>query len=141
VDTDTSRVVDTDAAVRNWIARYSLAWKGHDADAVSKLYADDAVYRSHPFRDPLRGHNGVFEYSRWAFDSETDVDLWFGDPVTDGDRATVEYWAVILDQHGKISTLAGNVVLRFAEDGRVTEHRDYWALEEGKRPPYDDWAG
>ena len=133
--------MDTHEAVRNWIERYSAAWKGHDADAVSKLYTDDAVYRSHPFRDALNGHAGVFEYSRWAFDSEADVDLWFGEPTAAGDRASVEYWAVILDQHGKIYTLAGTVVLRFAPDGRVAEHRDYWALEDGRRAPYDGWAG
>ena len=101
----------------------------------------EVVYRSHPFRDALNGHAGVFEYSRWAFDSEADVDLWFGEPTAAGDRASVEYWAVILDQHGKISTLAGTVVLRFAPDGRVAEHRDYWALEDGRRAPYDGWAG
>ena len=88
--------MDAHEAVRNWIERYSAAWKGHDADAVSKLYTEDAVYRSHPFRDPLSGHAGVFEYSRWAFDSEADVDLWFGEPIAADDRASVEYWAVIL---------------------------------------------
>ena len=133
--------MDAHEAVRNWIERYSAAWKGHDADAVSKLYTEDAVYRSHPFRDPLSGHAGVFEYSRWAFDSEADVDLWFGEPIAADDRASVEYWAVILDQHGKISTLSGTVVLRFASDGRVAEHRDCWALEDGRRAPYDGWAG
>ena len=133
--------MDAHEAVRHWIARYSAAWKGHDADAVSRLYADDAVYRSHPFRDAVHGHNGVLEYTRWAFSSQQDVDFWFGEPFTAGDRAAVEYWAVILDQHGKISTLAGTVVLRFAADGRVAEHRDYWALEEGRRTPYDSWVG
>ena len=126
--------MDAHEAVRNWIERYSAAWKGHDADAVSKLYTDDAVSRSHPFRDALNGHAGVFE-------SEADVDLWFGEPIAAGDGASVEYWAVILDQHGKISTLAGTVVLRFATDGRVAEHRDYWALDEGRRAPYDGWHG
>jgi len=77
----------------------------------------------------------VLEYTRWAFSSEEDVDFWFGDPITDADRAAVEYWAVILDQHGKTSTLAGTVVLRFAADGRVSEHRDYWRSKKGVAHP------
>jgi ketosteroid isomerase-like protein len=127
-------------AARHWIARYSAAWKGRDAEAISRLYAENAVYRSHPFRDALHGHSGVLDYTRWAFSSEKDVDFWFGEPIAAADRAAVEYWAVILDQHGKISTLAGTVVLRFAADGLVTEHRDCWVLEEGRRAPYDGWA-
>jgi hypothetical protein len=74
------------------------------------------------------------------FSSEEDVDFWFGEPITGGDRAAVEYWAVILEQGGHISTLAGTVVLCFADDGLVVEHRDYWTLEEGRRPPYGGWA-
>jgi ketosteroid isomerase-like protein len=133
--------VDAAEAARAWIAGYSSAWKARDADAVASLYADDATYRSQPFREPLHGHAGVVEYTRWAFSSEQDVDFWFGEPLAAGDGAAVEYWAVILEPDGGISTLAGAVVLRFAEDGRVAEHRDYWAVEQGRRPPYDGWAG
>ena len=131
--------VDTHAAARRWVAGYSAAWKAHDADAVARLYAESALYRSHPFRDPLHGSRGVLDYARWAFSSEQDVDFWFGEPVADGDRAAIEYWAVILQHGGVMSTLAGTVLLRFAEDGRVTEHRDYWALDDGRRTPYEGW--
>jgi ketosteroid isomerase-like protein len=132
--------VDAHEAARRWVAGYSAAWKSRDADAVAALYADDAVYRSHPFRDAQTGHAGVLDYTRWAFSSEEDVDFWFGEPVAHDDRAVVEYWAVILEQGGHIATLAGAVVLRFADDGRVAEHRDYWAIEEGRRAPYDGWS-
>jgi ketosteroid isomerase-like protein len=133
--------VDPHEAARRWVSGYSAAWRGRDANLVASLYADDTVYRSHPFRDPLHGRGGVLEYSRWAFSSEQDVEFWFGEPVAAGDAAAVEYWAIILDQRGTISTLAGTVMLRFDESGRVAEHRDYWALEEGRRLPYDGWSG
>jgi len=134
------RDVDAGAAVRAWIKGYSAAWKARDADAVAAMYAEQAVYRSLPFRDPLHGRAGVLDYTRWAFSSEEDADFWFGEPVSEGDRAAVEYWAVILARGGAISTLAGTVLLRFDEDGRVLEHRDYWALEEGRKTPYDGWS-
>ena len=131
--------VDTHDAARRWVAGYGAAWKARDPDAVARLYAEDAIYRSHPFRDPLHGTGGVLEYARWAFSSEEDVDFWFGEPVADGDRASIEYWAVILQRDGAISTLAGTVILRFGGDGRVAEHRDYWVLQDGRHAPYDGW--
>lgn len=63
---------------------------------------------------------------------EGDPEVWFGEPVVDGDRAAVEYWA-ILRLEGKEQTLAGTTLLRFDAEGRVVEHRDYWALEQGRR--------
>jgi hypothetical protein len=132
--------VDTHEAARAWIDGYARAWKARDAELAGQLYAEDAIYRSHPFRDPHHGRAGMLEYTRWAFSSEEDADCWFGEPIVQGDRAAVEYWAVILELGGGISTLAGSVVLRFREDGKVTEHRDYWALEQTRRTPYDGWA-
>ena len=131
--------VDTHEAARRWVAGYSAAWKSHDAGAVARLYTEDGVYRSHPFRDPLHGAAGVREYTDWAFSSETDADVWFGEPLAEGNGAAIEYWAVILQRDGAISTLAGTVLLRFGDDGRVTEHRDYWALDDGRRAPYEGW--
>ena len=132
--------MDASAAVRGWVKGYSTAWEARDAEAVAAMYAENAVYRSLPFREPLHGRAGVLDYTRWAFSSEQDADFWFGEPVCEGDRAAVEYWAVILARDGAISTLAGTVLLRFDAEGRVLEHRDYWALEEGRRTPYEGWS-
>jgi hypothetical protein len=59
----------------------------------------------------------------------------FGDPVVDGDRAAVEYWAILRRRDGGEATLAGIAVLRFGADGLVVEQRDYWDLAEARRPP------
>ena len=67
-----------------------------------------------------------------AFAEEDAVECWFGEPVVSGDRAAVEYRALLTYQ-GREQTLAGTTLLRFAADGRVAEHRDYWAMEEGRR--------
>jgi hypothetical protein len=36
-------------------------------------------------------------------------------------------------------TLAGCAMARFAADGRITEARDYWHLQEGHAPP-QEWG-
>lgn len=59
-------------------------------------------------------------------------EVWFGEPVTSGDRAAIEYWATI-HVEGRELTLAGVSFLQFDRDGLVVEHRDVWAEAEGAR--------
>jgi len=131
--------VDALAAARAWIDGWSRAWPAEDADAVGALYTPDAVYRSHPFRPPHIGSEGARDYARQAFVDETLVEVRFGEPVASGNRAAVEYWA-ILEADGKELTLAGTTVLRFAADGRVEEHREYWSMGEGAMEPPPGWG-
>ena len=98
------------------------------------MYADDAVYSSHPFRQP----DSARSYAERAFGEEDLVQAWFGDPVVSGDRAAVEYWAVLRAQDEL--TIAGTALLRFDPDGRVRDHRDYWAQVEGRREPPTGWG-
>ena len=130
---------DAEEAARRWIEGWSRAWPAEDADAVAALYADDAVYRSHPFREPHLGTAGARAYAERAFGEETLVEAWFGEPIAAGNRAAVEYWA-ILSSAGKELTLTGTTVLRFARDGRVEEHREYWSLDDGAYRPPPGWG-
>lgn len=131
--------MDVEEFARSWVRGYSAAWSRRDPEGVAALYADDCVYRSLPFRDPHLGRAGVLDYTRATFGREMDADFWFGAPIASGDRAAIEYWAVILEAGGTIASLAGTVVLRFDGSGRCVEHRDTWALEEGRHSPYDGW--
>jgi uncharacterized protein (TIGR02246 family) len=134
--------MDADEAASRWAAAWTAAWKAHDVEAVVALYADDCVHRSTPFRPPHRGRQGVRDYVAGAFADEQGVDeVRFGTPVVRGDRASVEYWARLLDEHGAPSTLAGCAIARFDGDGLVAEVRDYWHVEAGHRPPPGDWGG
>jgi hypothetical protein len=131
--------MDAEAAVRAWIDAWKQAWPAKDAAAIAAMYADDARYLSHPFREPHRGSAGAGEYARSAFDDEDAVEIWFGEPVVSADRAAVEYWAILVSGERE-QTLAGTTVLRFAPDGRVADHRDYWSMEDGRREPPDGWG-
>ena len=75
-----------------------------------------------------------------VFEEASAVDVWFGEPVEDGERASVEYWATLVEPDGSESTLGGCHVMRFREDGLVAEARDYWHLEPGHRPPPQRWG-
>jgi hypothetical protein len=96
----------------------------------------------HPVPATHRGRQGVRDYVAGAFADEQGVDeVRFGTPVVRGDRASVECWARLLDEHGAPSTLAGCAIARFDGDGLVAEVRDDWHVEAGHRPPPGDWGG
>jgi hypothetical protein len=122
-------------AARRWAEVWQRAWPVADTDAVSELYAEDAVFYSHPFRD----RQAPAEYVAWAFGDQASAECRFGEPVAAGMRAAVDWWAVITDLDGGEQTVAGTSLLRFGDDGRVVEQRDAWAEEPGRRE-LPDWA-
>ena len=99
------------------------------------LYAPDAVFHSHPFRE----RQGPEEYVRWAFADQAEAECRFGEPVVGGDRAAVDWWGVITSTDGSVETVAGTSLLRFDGDGLVVEQRDAWAGEPG-RHQLQHWA-
>ena len=113
--------VDAHAAARAWVDGWSRAWPVGDVETVSALYAPDAVFYSHPFREP----QPPAEYAAWAF-------------AVARDRAAVDWWAVVTARDGSEETLAGTSLLQFGADGLVTEQRDAWAATPG-RHPLPDW--
>ncbi len=122
--------MDGEAAVRAWVEGWTRGWEAGDADAIGALYAPEAVYRSHPFREP---EMSARDYAARAFSDEELVECRYGEPVVDGDRAAVEYWAV-LAADGEEETLAGISLLRFGPDGLVVEQHDYWSMQPGRTP-------
>jgi hypothetical protein len=122
-------------SVTGWIAGWERAWNSGDPGFIDSIYTDDCVFRSHPFRDP----EDPRAYVRRVLPTEEEVDARFGAPVIEGDRATVEWWATLIEE-GQEVTLAGCSVLRFAADGRCREQRDYWSMTPGRRRPPDGWG-
>jgi hypothetical protein len=109
-------------------------WADHDTEPIAALYAPNAVFVSHPFREPQE----PADYAAWAFSDEDEADVRFGEPVVGDGCAAVEWWAIVR-YAGKESTLAGMSFLRFGLDGRVTEQRDYWSMEDGRRDAPPGW--
>jgi hypothetical protein len=127
--------VDTDRAARTWASVWERAWPLADVEAIAALYAPEAVFYSHPFREP----QAPAAYARWAFDDQAGAECRFGEPVVEGDRAAVAWWGAITAKDGSVETVAGTSLLRFDGDGLVLEQRDAWAGREG-RHELPDWA-
>lgn len=131
--------MDVRSAARHWADVWSRSWPTRDIDAIAALYADGAAYRSHAFRKPYIGPSGAREYVEEAFEGDDELECWFGEPLTTGPRAAVEWWAVF-QREGKDHTIAGTTILRFDDAGRVAEHCDYWYQEEGRYRAWPTWG-
>jgi hypothetical protein len=128
--------VDVESAARRWVDVWTRAWLEADVDAIAALYAPDAVFYSHPFRERRR----PADYVAWAFGDEDLVECRFGTPLIADDRAAVDWWAVLKSKEdGSLSSIAGTSLLRFDADGLVVEQRDAWGEAEGRRE-LPDWA-
>lgn len=122
-----------------WADGYARAWRQADPEAAAALYAEDALDYVAPFRPPNRGRAAVLAYSQRVFGEESEREVWFGEPVGEGGRGAVEWWATYVED-GREITLSGCSLLRFDSGGLVVEARNYWHEEEGRRPPPAGWG-
>ncbi|MBA3735071.1 MAG: nuclear transport factor 2 family protein [Actinobacteria bacterium] len=112
--------MDTGKAAQRWAEVWERGWREHDANAIAALYADEAFWQQHPFREPEAG------YLNRVFDEEESAQCKFETPIVDGDRAAVSWNAQTTLVDGGTEDLVGVSLLRFDSDGLVIEHRDIW---------------
>jgi SnoaL-like protein len=114
--------VETREAARRWARIWQVSWVAHDTSAIAGLYAADAIFQSHPFREaePVR------EYVERVFAEEASADPVFGEPLVEADRAVVEWRARTTLENGSEENLIGVSLLHFNAEGLVIEQRDIW---------------
>src|SRR4029453_11988578 len=98
---------------RRWADRYHAAWEADDPEAAAALYAPDCIFRSAPFREP----EPPLSYTTRVFPEARAGGVRFGEPVEEGDRAAVEWWATLVLPDGGEQAIAGCSILRFAHPG------------------------
>ena len=77
-------------------------------------------------------------YAEWAFSEQDEAEVWFGEPIVNGDRATCEYWGVVSFQGRRNDCRRRGDSLRCRRARH--DQRDYWNAEEGRREPPEGWA-
>ena len=125
--------------LRDWLDAYARAWEERDPAAAVALFTEDAVYRSHPFRQPSARRDGVEAYWEQATAGQRNIHVRFGEPIVAGEHVAAEWWTTMVEM-GEDVTIAGCLILRFAPDGRCQELREYWHLEPSRRTPHDGWG-
>ena len=131
--------MDARSAARRWAETWRRHWLAGEADPIADLYGPNARFRSGPFRAPHVGRAGAREYIEQAFATESHVTVAFGEPLVDGRRAAVPWWASYTED-GQRVTIAGTSLIRFDAGGLVEDQWDTWSLAEGEISPYQGWA-
>lgn len=123
----------------DWLERYRRAWIERDAEAASRLFTEDAIYREKPFEPPFVGREAIRNYWATVTASQLSVELRYGRAVVDGRRVAIEWWANLTTTDGPV-TLAGEFLLVFAESGECRELREYWLLTPSRVEPPSGWG-
>jgi hypothetical protein len=131
--------VDTVAAARRWADTWLREWPARNTEALIALYHAEVVYAGEAFRPPYRSAAQVRDYFVSVFAEEDELEAWFGTPIVDGDHASIEWWATLIEG-GAETTIAGTSTLRFDAAGLVIEQRDTWNQSAGRVAPYEGWG-
>jgi hypothetical protein len=120
--------------VEAWIDAYVLAWAANDAKAIGDLFADDARYYTHPFRDPWVGRDQIVR--GWMDDPDA-PGSWSADygPVAVYEKTgVVRGKTTYFNKDGSTRTEYANIyVIEFDDDGRATEFTEFFM--EANPPP------
>jgi len=131
--------VKTVDAARRWASVWRSGWESKDTDSIVALSTDEARHWSAPFRGPGIGRDGVRAYVQHSFDEEDEIHAWFAEPVVDGDRAAVAWWATLMEL-GKEISLAGTSLIHFDAEGLVRSQWDSWNQADGRFDPPPGWG-
>ena len=119
------------ATIDNWLASYGRAWQARDSVAFSELFSPDAAYYWTPLQEPKRGREAIASAVTAAFSRQRDIHFSF--KLLAGSAApTVAHWTCefIRISSGRRVTVDGIFVLRFDDQGRCEELREWWHSDE-----------
>lgn len=122
--------------LQSWIDAYVEAWRSNDAPRVGALFADDARYYTHPFREPWNGRDEIVR--KWL-EHPDPPESWKADYhalAVNGNTGVVRGKTTYLKKDGSIETEFANIyVIDFDQEGRATEFTE-WFMESS--PPARD---
>jgi hypothetical protein len=127
--------LDTWQAARLWAEAWKEGWEALDPEPIMARYAPTARHFTEPFREPSGSADEVRAYVERVLAEEEDPRVWIGQPIVDGDRAAIPWWASLREE-GADATLAGTSMLRFDADGLVIEQWDAWNQLDQRREPH-----
>ena len=115
--------------VERWMEVYRAAWISNVPNQVAALFTEDAIYSVSPFTEPWIGRDEIVR--RWVAGIQQDVELTYDVLAVDGDRAII-HWHVFTRNVGDPVRVEydGVLVVRFAPDGRCSEHREWYFRRE-----------
>ena len=118
-----------------WLERYFAAWRSNDPEEVAGLFALDAVYSYGPFGEPSVGRDAIVR--RWVDGGAPTAFTYRYEPLAVLANGGVVHWSVGFAHPSQPETrveLDGILVLTFDDEGRCTDHREWYATREVPAP-------
>jgi len=124
-----------ESGVERWLAGYVEAWRSYDPEAIGRLFAEDALYRYHPWDEPapshVRGRDAIVASWREDEDAPESWRAEYRPWLVHGDRAVAVGTSRYLAGDGSVESEYSNVFfLVFDDDGRCREFSEIYM----KRP-------
>lgn len=120
--------------LQRWLDAYVAAWRSNDADEISGLFAEDAVYSYRPWESEeatVRGRDAIV--ASWM-ESPDDPGTWdaeYRPYVVEGNRAVAVGWSRYQATDDKPERLFHNAyLLEFDEEGRCSSFHEFYFLEK-----------
>ena len=127
----------TDDDVQRWLDDYREAWLSYDGTAIAALFSEDALYRYHPWDEPVRGRDAIV--SDWVApdgnaSTRDEPDSWdarYEPYALEGECAVAVGWSRYVAQGEQPERTYRNCyLLEFEPDGRCRSFIEYYVLEK-----------
>jgi ketosteroid isomerase-like protein len=118
--------------VERWVDGYVRAWESNEAADIERLFTDDALYYTAPYREPWRGRDAIV--AQWI-DGADERGTWrfrYEPMAVPGDLAFVRGWTEYLDETPR--TYHNLWVIRLADGGRASEFTEWFMKERAPTP-------
>ncbi|MEO6577304.1 MAG: nuclear transport factor 2 family protein [Candidatus Limnocylindria bacterium] len=119
--------------VQAWLDRYIDAWRVNASDEIEALFAEDAIYSYRPWNSEdhtIRGRGAIVASWLEEPDAPGSWDAKYEPFAVEGDRAVAVGWSRYAATGDKPEQTYHNAyLLRFTDDGRCAEFREYYMLE------------
>ena len=116
------------ASVTVWLDAYVHAWKTYDPKAIGDLFSENATYAYDPFSEPIQGRAAIVASWLEQPDTPGTYDGHYEPILVEGDRAVTNGRSRYFEQDGSTLRAEWNniFVLRFDDEGRCTEYREWY---------------
>jgi len=113
--------------LQSWIDTYVAAWSSNDPAEIGELFAKDARYFTHPFRQPWRGRDEIVK--NWIEDPDApgSWDCRYEALAVNNDTGVVRGGTTYYNKDASVRTKFANVfVIDFDAEGRATEFTEFF---------------
>lgn len=115
----------------DWLEGYFTAWKTNQRELLNRLFADEAIYYSGPFKEPNVGRQAIV--NGWLANPPPEGFQYTYSPIAISDDTGVTHWNARYHSEQKSGVLIeidGILVIKFDVQGQCIEHKEWFVTRK-----------